>query len=226
MTTPGDLIIRTLAGSLVIGTEHGPLEPDVLPMIDNAVQAAFDNEDKGVTFLAEGTTNGYEGSEQEAVARHLYLKFGLEVEQDTWDDETVRVFDWDPDARINRFYAKSEAVKTLIESYKDGALVEAALYAMLVGQGDKESISARATMKLRELGVDPNAWQQLYRASFPEDFGDPTNPLSTIQAAYNRLRRANLVRKIRSIEARGGIAIAVPGASHIAQLRPILEKSA
>jgi hypothetical protein len=222
--TPANLIIRTSAGSLVIGTEHNQIEPDLLILVDETVRTALDKEQR-VFYLAEGTEGGYEGSEQQIIALHLYMRFGWNVEQDTWDDASVRVFDWDPDARINRFYVKSEAVQTLVASYKDEALVEAALYALLVGQGDKESISARATMRLRELGVDPHDRKQLYRASFPGDFGDKTNPLSTIQAAYNRLRRENLAAKIRRIEADKGIAIVTPGASHIVQLRPILEKS-
>lgn len=225
-----DHTAATPGGSTIIGTPHaggGDDEEEFINqhVVPGAVAAAKKAlaDGKKVVFLAEGQTGGYEGSEQESVAKALKSQFGNKVQQDTWDDpDKVDPFDHSHDPiRLN---LNHPAVKQLAQHLNmKPEQVEAGLYAMMAGQGDHILLGDEAEKILVDAGIDPLDQESLYKAAFPGDHGGAPTPFSKVTDAFNRMRQDSLLSKIKAIEADGGVAIVTPGASHAYQLKDVLE---
>jgi len=67
--------------------------------------------------------------------------------------------------------------------------------------------------------------QIFYDASFPGDSGKPSNQFSELGEVYNAARQENLINKIKKIESDGGVVLAAPGATHVWNLKPVLENN-
>lgn len=236
--------VTTTEGSVLLGTAHVSDDDDdeapsktvlhkhIIPNAKRVAEKAIKN-GKKVVFLGEGQS--FEGddlttnetyNEQHAVAKALNKKFGDKVKQDTWDDESVNIFE-----------PYAEVWGSLTDAAGGSRVkAEAAMAVFLGGQGDgpealsqilspeskvliKKRFGVDITKELSEKDVD-----KLYRVAFPGDFGDPPNEVSAIGEAYNAARQDNLVKKIKKIENEGGVAIVTPGSSHAWSLKPVLEK--
>jgi hypothetical protein len=220
MITPNGSVI---SGALHMDKEHPEnlkyvkehVIPDLVAAADKARKSG-----KKVIFLAEGAKGGLEGTEQSTIAKALKSK----AEQDTWDDASVTPFRWDEKKQKDVFSPDSPVMKDISERVGDPDVAAAGVYAMLAGQGSELDVPASVKSKLKRMGIDPDDQDAMYRASFPQDFGDDENDISRVTDEYNQARQRNMVRKIRKIESEGGIALVAPGASHAYALKPVLSK--
>ena len=232
VTTPG--------GSQMFGTTHPDMSDEkdagtsmvrdhIVPQaLETARQAIKDG--KKVVFIAEGSRQedldaDEDYNEHHAVAKALNDEFGDKVQQDTWDDDPVNVFS-----------EKSPVWKELAEAAGDETGAHVGISVMLVGQGDDPdelreagilTPEAEAAIK-KNMGIDMSKSlsdddkEKLYRASFPADFGDAVNDISTLTDIYNGARQRNLMSKIEKAEAEGAVAISTAGGTHVWNLGPIL----
>jgi hypothetical protein len=232
VTTPG--------GSQMFGTTHPDMSDEkdagtslvrdhIVPQaLETARQAIKDG--KKVVFIAEGSRQedldaDEDYNEHHAVAKALNDEFGDKVQQDTWDDDPVNVFS-----------EESPVWKELAEAAGDETGAHVGISVMLVGQGDdpdelrKAGIltpEAEAAIK-KNMGIDMSKSlsdddkEKLYRASFPADFEDEPNDISTLTDIYNGARQRNLMSKIEKAEAEGTVAISTAGGTHVWNLGPIL----
>ncbi len=189
---------------------------------------------KKVVVLSEGTTYGddtlddpNDWNEQHAVAKAVHEATGGKAVQDTWDDDTVSLTNPDSD------------VWKRLTSAAGGDPVKAkgALAVFMAGQGQSWDSMVEdgwvdddvAEAVTKATGTDPRGklskktQQRFYDMAFPGDSGKPHTEVSAIGEVYNAARQENLLRKIREVEADGGVVIATPGASHAYNLKGALE---
>lgn len=190
----------------------------VMEDVEKAIQAG-----KRVIFFAEGGINGggdFNANEQHIVAQALKERFGDQIIQDTWDDETVRINDPMSEeadrANKNSIDRNAPAVRKLISYYGDAALVEAAL-AMAMFTQDRQCqyiLSDEAKRLLKSKDMDPKDWDSMQKM-----WDDSL--MSDVAQKYAQIRDINLVRKVRKAENDGMVAIAIPGAQHVYQLKNV-----
>jgi len=235
-------------GSLYVGTIHADLSQDS-PEMDyvkdvlapQAVKVARKavRQGKKVVFFSEGRKTdpgaAWMFSEQDVIGRALHDAFGARVELDTWDDFATDVL-----ARTSPIWER------LAQVAGGRGEAEAAMTAFMVGQGvapDDEEHAGIITPQARKIlkkkygldldqigkqepdkdGNDPIV-AQLYRMSFPGDFGDPHNSISAVGEVYNAARQDRLLARVKEVEDAGGVAIVSAGASHIYSLKPAVER--
>jgi hypothetical protein len=220
--------IQSPGGSAIVGTTHfSPETPAghpeyfhgyVKPTVHMAAQQAV-VQGKKIVFLAEGRAGGFPGSEQEHIAQHLEKHFPGQVHQDTWDDHAVWPFRHDQEA--DAINPDRPVVRELGRRLGNPALAEAGLHAALHSQTQGKGLTASSTTQqiLGSLGLHHEDKKSLYRAAYPEDSGDRPGPIAHVAREFNKLRRENLVNKVRQVEASGHTAIATPGYSHISDIR-------
>ena len=239
---------RTPAGSVMLGTEHmedgkhkRPIMKTVFRehVVKQAVEAARKalsaDPPKTVTFFAEG--NGYDDAEvlaaegdedeQHAVAKALHKEFGDKVLQRSWDDEPVGL--WNKKADVWDRMTKAAG--------GDPIKARGAMAVFMMGQGNSYAqlksegwVNAKVAKVVKEAtGIDirkeitPEVKKQMFRMAFPGDFGEEPTQVSAIGDVFNAAREENLLKKIKEVEADGGVAICTPGAGHAYALKPVLE---
>jgi 2'-5' RNA ligase len=218
---------RSENGSVILGTPHGG-EPEsdsfikdtVLPEVDAAVKDAI-AKGKKVVFLAEGKQGGFPDSEQEMIAQHLDKNYEGKIKQDTWDGAENEVSRYDEKEDTDVQVVDSPVIKKLTSHFGDADLVLAALLASENGQGTGIRGDSRAVARLKKMGIDPEDEGALYSQAFPQDDNPPSPPteISRVVEAWNRMRQEHLIKRMKEVEAEGGVAIVVPGASHAYELR-------
>lgn len=236
---------ETLKGSVLLGTPHldyisnkktlgrSVFEGAVMTAAIQAAEKAI-SEGKKVTFLAEGSSYADKldeepDNEQWAMAVALNKRFGNKITQDSWDDDEI--------------YQQDSKTWDKLEKFAGGRKeAQASIVAFLIGQGDnvQETIDKFASEEIvpylnEQLGgvlkknkegvwtMDEEHQEDVYRLSFPGDYGDPPTKISAIGDVYNAIRQDNMLRKIKKAEAKGGVAIVLAGASHAYSLKNHLE---
>jgi len=243
---------KTPGGSVLLGTTHMDVEDattGAMSHADPTAKASFKEHvingavdaakaamkaGKKVVVLSEGTTYGddtlddpNDWNEQHAVAKAVHEATGGKAVQDTWDDDTVSLTNPDSD------------VWKRLTSAAGGDPVKAkgALAVFMAGQGQSWDSMVEdgwvdddvAEAVTKATGTDPRGklskktQQRFYDMAFPGDSGKPHTEVSAIGEVYNAARQENLLRKIREVEADGGVVIAAPGASHAYNLKGAIE---
>lgn len=243
-TTPG--------GSVLLGTTHMDSEDPTTGAMDHAdptAKASFKEHvingavdaakaaakaGKKVVVLSEGTMyvddtldDPNDWNEQHAVAKAVHEATGGKAVQDTWDDDTVSLTNPESDVWKRMTSAAGN----------DPVKAKGALAVFMAGQGQSwdsmvedgwvDDEVAEAVKKAT--GTDPRGklskktQQRFYDMAFPGDSGKSHTEVSAIGEVYNAARQENLLRKIREVEADGGVVIAAPGASHAYNLKGALE---
>lgn len=243
---------KTPGGSVLLGTTHMDVEDattGAMSHADPTAKASFKEHvingavdaakaamkaGKKVVVLSEGTTYGddtlddpNDWNEQHAVAKAVHEATGGKAVQDTWDDDTVSLTNPDSD------------VWKRLTSAAGGDPVKAkgALAVFMAGQGQSRDSMVEdgwvdddvAEAVTKATGTDPRGklskktQQRFYDMAFPGDSGKPHTEVSAIGEVYNAARQENLLRKIREVEADGGVVIAAPGASHAYNLKGAIE---
>lgn len=230
--------VKTPAGSVLFGTVHpdmsNPETPGAKAILELVIPAAKALAKKAlakgqkVVQLSEGWAQEYfgplegkEANENHAVACALHEAFGDQVVQDTWDDWAVDVFEED------------SPIWAILTSAADDDidLAHAAVTCFLAGQGDdladlrkRDIYTQGAERHIQEHLGSPTA-DEMYRLSFPGDFGEPHTVYSALGEVFNVTREGNLLQKIRGVEIEGGITITIAGSGHAFALKPVLEKA-
>lgn len=243
---------KTPGGSVLLGTTHMDSEDPTTGAMSHAdptAQASFKEHvingavdaakaaakaGKKVVVLSEGTTYGddtlddpNDWNEQHAVAKAVHEATGGKAVQDTWDDDTVSLTNPESDVWKRMTSAAGG----------DPVKAKGALAVFMAGQGQSwdsmvedgwaDDDVAEAVRKAT--GTDPRGrlsnktQQRFYDMAFPGDSGKPHTEVSAIGEVYNAARQENLLRKIREVEADGGVVIAAPGASHAYNLKGAIE---
>jgi len=222
-------------GSTVMGTPHWwegdkaqrYIKDTLIPSVVSKARKAIES-GKKVVFLSENHVTDPEADvpenehdEQLEVSRALHKELGGKVEQSTWDEGSSQI------SRIGdpKIHLDNPMGRELIRRFKgDEGLVEAGIYAMQAGQGDEEvQLGPKGKAALKHLGINPTDRDSLYRASFPEDFGDEETPVSRVTRMFNEMRDEELAVKVRKAESGGVAVIVVPGASHAYQMKPVFQ---
>jgi hypothetical protein len=243
---------KTPGGSVLLGTTHMDSEDPTTGAMNHAdptakasfkehvINSAVDaakaaaKASKKVVVLSEGTMYGEDTlddpndwNEQHAVAKAVHEATGGKAVQDTWDDDTVSLTNPESDVWKRMTSAAGD----------DPVKAKGALAVFMAGQGQSwdsmvedgwvDDDVAEAVKKAT--GTDPRGklskktQQRFYDMAFPGDSGKSHTEVSAIGEVYNAARQENLLRKIREVEADGGVVIAAPGASHAYNLKGVIE---
>lgn len=203
------------SNAIIYGVVHYDMQ-----QADEVVQHALSkfNTKKNTVFLGEGgdPNNVYpKGSESEYIYEKLKREFPKLV-NDSWDGRDFDVTD--PDSYV------FSAIQRLTGYNQD--LVNAGIYAAMVGQGQDPSEVSRLLNKrgsdiLKSFSIqDPKNpsnedIQIMYDLCFPQDTGKPEQEISKITDAFNEVRDKNLIRKVKKYSSLGYQVIACAGESHL-----------
>lgn len=234
---------QTKGGSVLLGTPHlsGDDDPESQAIfsehvLKNAVQTARDaiKAGKKVVFLGEGEAFDEDAlkedddwNEQHAVAKALDKATKGQVTQDTWDDAPVLLSDPKSPVWEKLTVTAGGNIKKARGAMAVFMAGQGVSYKQMKSEGWVDDSVADLVEEVTGVNIRKKIKQsdekKLYDMAFPGDSGKPPTEVSALGDVYNAARQENLLRKIKTVEADGGVAIVTPGASHAYQLKHVIE---